>query len=208
MENMKVSKEQRNKGRRDFLLLVAVFFLPIILVLVVYFNFENWGLGAGRNHGNLFQPPRELQDVMLTDVQGEAFRFSDLRDKWLMVRFGSATCDDECQRELYLMRQIRLAQGGDRHRIRRIHISIDGPPGESLLKQLDEHPDLQIVYGDTQGLQQVMNQFRHDTGSGNDIQEMYLVDPRGFLMMSYPQGFDAKGAIKDLERLLKFARSG
>jgi len=205
---MNVSKEQRNKGRRDFLLLVAVFFLPIIIVLVLYYNLDKWEIGGGRNHGDLIQPPRQLQDVVLTDIQGEQFRFSGLRDKWLMIHFGEAECDKECKDELYLMRQIRLAQGGDRQRIVRVHITTNGAPKESLRNVLPEHPELRVVYGDESALQQVVNQFEHDIGSGAALQSMYLVDPRGFLMMSYPQGYDPKGAIRDLERLLKFARSG
>jgi len=208
MQNMNVSKEQRNKGRRDFLLLVAVFFLPIIIVLVLYYNLDKWEIGGGRNHGDLIQPPRQLQDVVLTDIQGEQFRFSGLRDKWLMIHFGEAECDKECKDELYLMRQIRLAQGGDRQRIVRVHITTNGAPKESLRNVLPEHPELRVVYGDESALQQVVNQFEHDIGSGAALQSMYLVDPRGFLMMSYPQGYDPKGAIRDLERLLKFARSG
>lgn len=208
MENMNISKAQRNKGRRDFLLLVGVFFLPIILVLVVYYNFDNWGLGAGRNHGDLVQPVRKLEGVDLTDINGEPFRFAEVRDKWLMVYFGKAGCDEACKEDLYLMRQIRLAQGGDKKRIQRIYISTGGKPQQSLRGTLDEHSDLKVLYAQQAALEKVLELFRHDTGNGAIIKAMYLADPRGYLMMSYPEGYDPKGMIKDLERLLKFARSG
>ncbi|MFP3873037.1 MAG: SCO family protein [Thiohalophilus sp.] len=208
MQNMNISKEQRDKGRRDFLLLVAVFFLPIIIVLVLYFNLDKFDLGGDRNHGELIQPPRQLDDVVLTDIQGKPFRFSEVRDKWLMIHFGGAGCDQACRDELYLMRQIRLSQGSDRQRIVRIHISTEGEPKESLRGILADHPDLKVVYADTSTLQKVTGQFQHDVGAGPAVQDMYLADPRGFLMMSYPEDYEPKGMIKDLERLLKFARSG
>lgn len=208
MQNANVSKTQRNKGRREFLLLVAVFFLPIIIVLVLYFNLDKWDVGGERNHGDLIQPPRLLQDVKLTDQKGDSFRFSDVRDKWLMIHFGGASCNEKCVEELYLMRQIRLAQGGNRQRIVRIHVSTDGEPEESLRDVLTDHPDLKVVYADDSSLQKVIEQFEHDIGAGPSVQSMYLVDPRGYLMMSYPEGYEPKGAIRDLERLLKFARSG
>ncbi|MDZ7803694.1 SCO family protein [Thiohalophilus sp.] len=208
MQNTNVSEAQRNKGRREFLLLVAVFFLPIIIVLVLYFNLDKWDIGGERNHGDLIQPPRLLTDVALTDQEGATFRFSDVRDKWLMIHFGGASCNPECVEELYLMRQIRLAQGGNRQRLVRIHISTDGAPQESLRGVLEDHPDLKIVYADDANLRKVVDQFKHDTGSGPSLQSMYLVDPRGYLMMSYPEDYEPKGAIRDLERLLKFARSG
>lgn len=208
MENMNINKDQRNKGRRDFLLLVGVFFLPIILVLVVYYNFDNWGLGAGRNHGDLVQPVRKLEGVELTDINGEPFRFADVRDKWLMVYFGQADCDQACKKDLYLMRQIRLAQGGDKRRIQRLYISTAGKPRQSLRENLDEHPDLKVLYAQQSALEEVLDLFRHDTGKGAAVKAIYLADPRGYLMMSYPEGYDPEGVIEDLERLLKYARSG
>lgn len=208
MQNMNVSKEQRNKGRRDFLLLVAVFFLPIVIVLVLYFNLDKWDIGGERNNGDLIQPPRQLQNIELTDLQGKSFSFSDVRDKWLMIQFGSASCDESCKEKLYLTRQIRLAQGGNSQRVKRIYISTDGKPDESMQKQISEHPELLVVYGNETGVEQVKDQFRHDVGNGPVLQALYLADPRGFLMMSYPEGYDPKGAITDMERLLKFARSG
>lgn len=208
MQNMNVSEAQRNKGRREFLLLVAVFFLPIIIVLVLYFNLAKWDIGGERNHGELIQPPRQLQDVALVDQEGETFRFSDVRDKWLMIQFGDASCNPECVEKLYLMRQIRLAQGGNRQRLVRIYISAEGEPQVSLREVLADHPDMKVVYGDDSSLQKVIEQFKHDTGTGPSVQSMYLADPRGYLMMSYPGDYEPKGAIRDLERLLKFARSG
>lgn len=208
MQNMNVSKAQRNKGRRDFLLLVAVFFLPIIIVLILYFNLDKWEIGGERNHGELIQPPRELRDIVMTDVQGEEFRFSDVRDRWLMIKFGGAQCNEKCRDELYLMRQIRLAQGGNRQRIVRIYISTDGAPKESLRNVLGDHPELKLVYGEQSEIKKIVELFKHDVGSGPDVQSMYLADPRGYLMMSYPADYEPKGAIRDLERLLKFARSG
>lgn len=208
MQNMNVSNAQRNKGRRDFLLLVAVFFLPIIIVLILYFNLDKWEIGGERNHGDLIQPPRQLEGVVLSNVQGEAFRFSDVRDKWLMIKVGGAQCNEKCRDELYLMRQIRLAQGGDRQRIVRIYISADGAPKESLRNVLADHPELKLMYGEQSEIQKVVELFQHNVGSGPEMQSMYLADPRGYLMMSYPYDYEPKGAIRDLERLLKFARSG
>lgn len=205
---MNISEAQRNKGRREFLLLIAVFFLPIIIVLVLYFNLDKWDIGGERNHGDLIQPPRLLKDVELIEHKGKSFRFSDVRDKWLMIHFGGAGCSAQCVEDLYLMRQIRLAQGGNRQRLVRIYISTEGAPNESLRNVLEEHQDLKVVYGNEPDLQKIIDQFRHDTGSGPSLQSMYLVDPRGYLIMSYPESYEPKAAIRDLERLLKFARAG
>lgn len=208
MQNINIDTAQRRKGRRDFLILMAVFFTPIIAALVLYNNLDKLHIAGTKSHGNLIQPPRKLQDVPLTNRNGEAFRFSEIRDKWILVIVGAATCDKQCEQDLYLMRQIRLAQGGDMHRVERLYISTDGQPQPSLLQVVDKYSGTHVVYGDKTATQNIIRQFSHDVGQGEDIQSMYIVDPRGFLMMSYPEGFKPRGAIKDLTRLLKYARAG
>ena len=37
---------------------------------------------------------------------------------------------------------------------------------------------------------------------------IYIVDPRGFLMMSYTPDTDPAGIIKDLKRLLRYSSIG
>ncbi len=208
MQNENIDKLQRNKGRRDFVLLMAIFFTPIVIALVLYANLDKWQITSTSNHGNLIQPPHRLQDVSLTDVQGESFRFSDLRDKWVLVQLGEASCDKQCEERLYLVRQIRLAQGDNLHRVKRLYISTEGRPQPSLIRVMEQHPELEVVYGDKTVLKDVMEQFGHDIGQGKAIQSVYIVDPRGFLIMSYPEGFEAKGMIRDLTRLLKYAKAG
>ncbi len=208
MQNVNIDKAQRDKGRRDFVLLMAIFFTPIVIALILYANLDKWQITSTSNHGNLIQPPHRLQDVSLTDIRGESFHFSNLRDKWILVQLGSAGCDKQCENRLYLVRQIRLAQGDNLHRVKRLYISTEGRPAPSLIRVMEQHPELEVVYGDKTVLKDVMEQFGHDIGQGKAIQSVYIVDPRGFLIMSYPEGFEPKGMIKDLTRLLKYARAG
>jgi hypothetical protein len=94
------------------------------------------------------------------------------------------------------------------HRVERLYISIDGQPQPSLLQAVDEYSGTRVVYGDKTTTENIIHQFSQDVGQGESIQAMYIVDPRGFLMMSYPDGFEPRGTIKDLTRLLKYARAG
>ena len=46
------------------------------------------------------------------------------------------------------------------------------------------------------------------TGAGNDRAHIYLVDPRGNVMMRWPANPQMRGMLKDLERLLKASQIG
>jgi len=45
-------------------------------------------------------------------------------------------------------------------------------------------------------------------GAGNDRAHIYLVDPRGNVMLRWPAGADRKRMLGDLQRLLKASQIG
>jgi hypothetical protein len=45
-------------------------------------------------------------------------------------------------------------------------------------------------------------------GAGNDRAHVYLVDPRGNVMLRWPAGADRKRMLADLQRLLKASQIG
>ncbi len=198
-----------NKGQRNLLILGALFIGPMVLAYILVNNMHGFGEFNTKNHGELINPAKPLNDVTLTQVNGENFKLSDLRSKWVMVYIGSADCDVKCSENLYKMRQSRLAQRGEHNRIKRLYISIDGKPASSLQTILPEHQGLEVVYGDNSQIQQVLNQFELTQDAvSNEIVGMFIVDPLGNLVMRYPTGFEAKGLIKDLTLLLKASYIG
>lgn len=208
MQNPTINNAQRRKGRRDLLILMVIFFAPIIIAIYLYNNLDKWQITAGKNNGDLIQPPRLLPDESLLTLDGTPYRFSDMRGHWILVQVGKAECDRSCEQNLYYMRQTRLGQGNELHRIMRLYISTDGSPAASLLTLLEQHKGLQVVHGSQAAIDKILPLFRHDVGQGEQLQALYIVDPRGYVMMSYPQGFEPKGLIKDLSHLLKYAQAG
>ena len=198
-----------NKGQRSLLIMAAIFIGPMLLAYVLVINMNNFGDFKTKNHGELFTPARPLQDIDLTTINDEGFKLSDLRSKWVMVYIGAATCDKICSENLYKMRQSRLAQGGELKRIKRLYISIDGKPANSLQTVLSEHKGLEVVYGSDSQIQQVLKQFDLTRQTvANETVGMFIVDPLGNLVMRYPTGFEAKGLVKDLSHLLKASYIG
>ncbi len=166
-------------------LIFGVCAAPIVFgTLAWYFQ---WGTPATANYGELIAP-RTL----------EAPPFKSLRGKWVLVTFDPAACAAECEKKLYVVRQVRRAQGEGAERIERLWLVTDaGTPRPALrvategtqIRPAAEAGDLQAFPGDRLGY-------------------IYLVDPLGNLMMRYPREPDPKKMIKDLERLLKLSRIG
>ncbi|MCW9030201.1 MAG: SCO family protein, partial [Gammaproteobacteria bacterium] len=132
-----------------------------------------------------------------------------MHNTWVLVYIGEADCDKVCAENLYKMRQSRLAQRGEHLRIKRLYISTSGKAQSSLNKVLKEHPGLEVVSGNSSEINSVLAQFKlENKAEARSANRLYLVDPFGNLMMSYDNGFDAKGLIEDLTILLKISRIG
>lgn len=200
---------EKNKGRRQLILVISFFVAPIIIAIIMYNLVPEGGPTKTKNHGDLVIPARPLVDVALQTETGKAYKFSDMNKTWVMVYIGKASCDKTCVDVLYKMRQSRLAQAGEHLRIKRLYISTNGKAKASLLNVLKEHPGLEVVHGDESAINSVLKQFKiKDKAPVKTAQRLYFVDPFGNLMMSYESGFDAKGLIKDMTLLLKVSRIG
>ncbi|MDH5368880.1 MAG: SCO family protein [Gammaproteobacteria bacterium] len=202
-------ENKKGKGRQQLILLIAFFAAPIILAIVMYNTIPEGGPTKTKNYGDLITPARPLIDINLKSEVGKEYKFSDMKKTWIMIYIGSAECDKVCESVLYKMRQSRLAQRGEHLRIKRLYISTSGKAKDSLNKVLKEHPGLEVVSGNTEEINSVLNQFKlENKAAAKSADRLYLVDPFGNLMMSYESDFDAKGLIKDVELLLKISRIG
>ena len=74
-----------------------------------------------------------------------------------------------------------------------------------LTEVLKEHREMIVVGADDKALKQ----FELNAGETLDsIHRVYMVDPKGYYMMSYEKEFPAIHLIKDLQHLLKYSRIG
>jgi cytochrome oxidase Cu insertion factor (SCO1/SenC/PrrC family) len=192
-----------NKGRRTLLLVTLVFAAPVIFGWGVYATRGRWNLGT-INHGQIISPARPLGQWTLDALEGAPLRMAALRGKWTMVYIGSSACPAACRDDLYKMRQVRMALGEDSRRVKRLFILTDQDHIESLRTALAEHSGLQVAAASPKVLPEVLQEF---ASNGTD-HAVYLVDPLGNLMMRYAQGYDPKGMLKDLQRLLDVSRIG
>ncbi|MBD5802916.1 hypothetical protein AZOA_23490 [Azoarcus sp. Aa7] len=182
-------------GRRTLALLAFVCVLP---VLASYFAYYVWQPEGRANYGELLVPA-SLPDAALPGVAGQPdVARKELEGRWTLLFAASAACDRTCADALYLMRQSRLAQGEEMERVARLWLVSDAatPAGELLAA----HDGLRLARATPAWLAQLpaAERGRH----------VYLVDPRGSVMMRFPENAEPRRVIKDLQRLLKYSALG
>jgi hypothetical protein len=181
--------------RLKLVLLASLFAVPIAASLLAY-EFANPRPTA--NYGELLLPPSPITAQPLQGQDGKPFAFPALAGHWVLVAADRSDCPAECRQKLTTMRQVRLALGREANRVERVFVADDGrPPASATLS----------------GFEGTITAIRPSTlalppGPGNDRDHIYLVDPRGNVMMRWHAAPDWKRMHKDLQRLLKASQIG
>lgn len=197
----------QSASRRKILLLAALFALPVVIAYALYFS--GWRPAATGNHGELVQPPRPVADVMLTRLDGRPMQFRELQGKWTLLIFSAAECLKSCERNLHNLRQVIAAQGEKSERVQSALVVTDTKALDLLRYTVKDYPDLHVIVGPPAAVAELARQFALPAGGPlEDPGRIYLVDPLGNFMMSYPAGADPNGIRKDLARLLRVSRIG
>lgn len=198
------STTNRKRNRLVFAALVALFAAPLLIAWVWWANIDHWRPSHTTNHGNLVTPPRPIHDVAAPLATGMGQLPHDFfRAHWTLVYIGPADCDADCRSALYATRQIRIAVGRDIERVQRLYIVNGTPLHPAQLRSA--HPDLTVVDGSTVPGRRLREEFAPASTAPGKI---YLVDPLGNLMMTYPSQADPEGMLADLKQLLRLSRIG
>ena len=194
-------------ARRKLLLLASLFVLPMLVAYALYYS--GWRPEAVHPFGELVQPARPLADAALVLLDGKPIRFSELRGKWTLVTFSAAECLKPCERNLTKMRQVIAAQGKEADRLQSVLVVTDGKALDWLRYAILDYPGMRVVTGPVDSVTLLARQFTLPAGGPLDnLNRVYLVDPLGNFMMSYPADADPTGMRKDLARLLRISRIG
>lgn len=192
-----------HSGRWVLLLVAAMFFFPVIGAIVLFQT--GWRPASQINHGELVQPARLLSETALTTLDGRVMRLSQLQKKWTMLYFGPADCNEACRHRLYIMRQVHISLGAESDRLQRVYVAT-GPGTLDALQK--DYPKMLVLTGSADNIRQLAAQFQLSTGSPLDgLGRVYLVDPAGYFMMSYPADAPGEGMRQDLVRLLKISKA-
>lgn len=187
------SPEQQKRGRRMFLLMFALFFGPFLMAALA--KYYGWFTVSDTvNYGSLITPAVQLSELPL-QVTNKDNKQVSLREKWSLLIFIPENCEDACVKSVREIEAIHLLLNRDIQRVQLL--AIDNMDMEAGLYRNDLEANA--------NLQTLQQEF---ITVGQSLSGYYLVDPKGFLILSYPQELDAKKVQKDLKRLLKYSRIG
>jgi cytochrome oxidase Cu insertion factor (SCO1/SenC/PrrC family) len=196
--------------RRGGLILLGIAALFLTGIAVSYALIESgWHSTATKNYGELVEPVRPINDVALVDVDSQPVAFATYRGKWTLLYFGSADCLKPCTDNLYKMRQITAAQGREAHRVQRVFVVTDAAARDWLRYTLVDYPGTDALFGNVDAIREWAMQFRVAAGSPlKGLHRIYVIDPRGDFMMSYPSDADPRRMNEDLTLLLRASHIG
>jgi len=192
---------QQRKGRMVFLLMIIFFIVPIIVVVMMYKY--NWK-PSGESLGELIKPPREIRSPEHT-LNSEAKPLPPLlwKEKWSIIYIADS-CAATCMQKLSDMRQLHVSLYKDIPRVQRVLIT--STQDTTTIKQ--SFPDLIVINQPNASIHDLAAQFKVEEENPTMSNRIYLADPLGFLMMSYPQQTPLANVRKDVARLLKYSWAG
>ena len=187
---MSGAQKLSRSARFNLIAIGTVAALPLVGSYLLYLL---WQPERFVNYGQLIEPTPLPELVAAPGMQA-------VKGKWVFVMVDAGSCDETCQRKLYVMRQLRLTQGKNMDRIERVWLIDDADrPAPPLMAEYEGTHALPAAGA------QWLSKFPSTASSRDHI---YIVDPLGNLMMRYPRDADPNRMKKDLSRLLRASRIG
>ncbi|MFZ5937621.1 hypothetical protein ACOKS3_22675 [Pseudomonas sp. HS6-2] len=176
------------RGRLQLILILLVVLGPMILATCMY-KLQFWVPDGRSYHGVMIGNGESRADI---GIAGED-------ERWQLLVSAPEACTEECQRLVYLVRQIQVGLGRDASRAS--HALAAAQPLDSDYQALlgREYPQLQRYPLDAQRYLQKVG----ETGP-----QLWIVDPHGNLVLRYDGKVNGKHVLDDLRHLLKLSNIG
>ncbi len=208
-QNTENNSADNKKSYLTLWIMIFLFALPNVAAIYFYLNRDNINLGEQTNYGTLISPVRQFQDIAFSKLDGTDFKLSSMHGKWIMLSLGSASCQQSCQENLYKMRQIRKATPEGFARITRVFFLTDQTDIESFNLLLKDYQGMEVILSEENSSANYKDFLSNFSVTGEETEDgIYIIDPLGNYMMAYPPDAEAKGILKDMERLLKISQIG
>jgi hypothetical protein len=194
---------EANKRNRTTLLAIAG--IPVFIILAatgLWYSVSSGGLDlvaalGTANKGRLLDPPVALAELDPRGADGRPFKLPGGGSTWHILLLGGERCEEECRHLLYYTRQIHTAMGKYTNRIERVYLATGVPPGDKPLGELaGDYPQLNLLYTSAPATAALL---QADESSA----AYFVMDPEGWVILSYSADADGKDIMADLKFLLK-----
>jgi hypothetical protein len=181
-------------GRWKMLALFLVCASPVIASYLTYYVIRPEGR---TNYGELILPIVPMPALTATGNNGAAVGLESLKHQWLFVSVADSACNEQCERHLYLQRQIREGLGKNKDRVDWVWLrtgatELSAPLQEATAMATVLHvPEAQL----SAWLQPEAGRALSD--------HLYVIDPMGNWMMRFPADAEPARMRRDLEKLLR-----
>lgn len=188
-------------GHRMLALIVALFLLPFVVASGLF------AIGwrpSGHSHGELTSDAALPAPLPLDGLQavGDSPLPDALAGRWTLVLLSEGACDALCETRLATLRRVQVATYKNMPRVRRLWVAPAGEAQAAASRLLAQWPDLVAASPRSPAW---MAQL---PAPGEPPHRVLLLDPSGRPVLHYPEPFDPRGVLHDLQRLLKYSWIG
>lgn len=179
----------RNRNRWMLIGVVAVFVVPMLIAFAL--NLSGYRPEGTKAYGTLIDPPRQVEAVPVSLAGGEKLVWRNPQWQWTLLALPGANCAQQCQAALGELVRMRATLGRNATRVRLVYLGPTLPADTfAALAPLQAGSDDTSAFADLRA-------------KGDDALALALVDPGGFLMMRYAEGYDLGGVRRDLPKVVK-----
>jgi protein SCO1 len=190
---------------RKYLVVSMLFLVVVVLSALGY----TWYKSAHPTfHGSLISPLKPASDFSLTNQTGATVHLSDFRGKYVLIYFGFTNCTSECPLTMGFLKQMynRLGTLADQTQVIMISTDPARDTHEALGAFLSHFDPTFIGATSSQSvLQQVWSAYGVTVLDNGETHSsyLYLIDPQGNLIATYPLLQNADGITADIQNLLR-----
>ncbi|MGQ0801656.1 MAG: hypothetical protein ACT4NL_16280 [Pseudomarimonas sp.] len=179
-----------SRSQQKLLLIVLLFLTPFIAAVVM--RFGGWQPTSTRNFGELLAPPLSMEAVAAVRSDATPWPWVNTERHWTLLLQLPEPCASACRDAAGVLPNVRQALG--RH-VDKLHpfTVISANPNMGAMVDAGSFPSLQLTGELPPPLAQ----------TPTAMPQVWLIDPHGYLVMRYREGFDPNGLRRDLSRLIK-----
>jgi len=159
-------------------------------------------------------------DFALTDENGQPFKLSDLRGKWILLAYGYTHCPDVCPLTLSHLRDVKKTVDPNGDKVQVVFTTIDPERDTTdIMQKYVSHFDQQFAQkfkglsGTPQEIAQAAKAYNvkyekkdvkpDGSYTMGHTAEVYLIDPQFNWRMTFPFGVKAEEIAGDVQYLMQ-----